>query len=98
MVIRALDHVPQCYTSKDGTVIFTLIRAAFLRDQSVTLSFDGVDDVPSSFVNAAFLNLLDSFPLDYIQKNLKVVDSTRQINDIIRRRFAVAHSSPVIAA
>lgn len=88
MVIRILDHVPQCYTWQDGAVILELIRKRFARDEEVVVSFDGVNDVPSSFVNAAFISLLDEYSFNYIRSRLKVIDSSWQINDMIKRRFA----------
>ena len=51
------------------------------------LSFDGVEDVPSSFVNAAFVPLLGSYSYDFIKAHLQVINSTRQINDMIKRRL-----------
>lgn len=87
MVIRILDHVRQCYTSQDGAVISALIRNAFASGEKVKVSFNGVTDVPSSFVNGAFVALLDCYSFDYIRANLSVVDSTPQINDMIKRRF-----------
>lgn len=87
MVINALDHVAACYTWEDGRVIAGLIRSAFRRSEAVILSMSGVDDVPSSFVNAAFVELLDDYSHAHIRKNLRIIDSTPQINRMIRRRF-----------
>ena len=88
MVIHALHHVPHCYTSQDGEVIRRLISDGFKRGEKVTLSFSGVGDVPSSFVNAALVALLDDFNFDYLRSHLEIVDSNSQINDMIRRRLA----------
>ena len=87
MVIYALEHVPHCYTSQDGEVIHKLISAGLSRGEQVTLSFSGVHDVPSSFVNAALVALLDNFSFDYIRGHLTILDSNPQINDMIRRRL-----------
>ena len=96
MVINVLDHVPQCYTGQDGAVIGSLIRDGFARGDDVTVSFLGVDNAPSSFVNAAFVDLLDSYSFDYIRRHLLVINSSPQINDLIRRRFSFA-TSPLAA-
>lgn len=87
MVVNVLDHVPHCYTWQDGAVIASIIRQAFDRGEHVVVSFSGVDDVPSSFVNAAFVSLLTEYGYDYIRTHLSVTNSTRQINDMIHRRF-----------
>ncbi len=87
MVIRLLDHVKQCATYEDGNVIYKLISPEVVAGQDVVLSFEGVTAIPSAFVNAAFVRLAESVSLDEIRKHLKIVDSTRQINDLIRSRF-----------
>jgi hypothetical protein len=87
MVIRALDYVPQCYTQQDGEKVYNVIFP-FLRDgKQIELSFDGVDVVPSSFVNTALIALLDVVSFDVIKRNLRFVNTTSQINEIIRNRF-----------
>ncbi|KQX19053.1 MULTISPECIES: STAS-like domain-containing protein [unclassified Sphingomonas] len=85
MVVRALDHVRQCYSSADGAVINHVLRDAFAQDSKVTLSFDGVVDIPSSFVNAALVPLLDEVSFDWLKSHLAVVDANRQIADMVRR-------------
>ncbi len=87
MVITALDHVPHCYTADDGLTIQRLVDAAMRRGEDVELSFAGVHAaVPSSFVNAAFVGLLERYGLDTIKRSLKITNSTRQINEMIRSR------------
>lgn len=85
MVVKALDHVRQCYSRDDGAVIAQVLRAAFARGDHVTFSFADVTDVPSSFVNAAFVSLLDTYTVDWLRRHLTVVDATHQIADIFRR-------------
>lgn len=87
MVIKALDYVPHCYTWDTGAVIGKIIRGSFSSGKAVTISFSGVTDTPSSFINAAFIALLNDYSFDYIKSNLKIIDCNRQIVDMIRRRF-----------
>ncbi|MFD1789687.1 STAS-like domain-containing protein [Sphingomonas floccifaciens] len=96
MVITALDHVPQCYTSADGLIIGSILRRS-LRSGRTTLSFAGVDDVPSSFVNSAIVSLLDEFSAARIRSDLSIVDSNRQINEMIRRCMNSAVRVPEFA-
>lgn len=86
-VIKALDVVPDCYTWQSGDVVARVIRDAFSQGRAVTISFAGVTDVPTSFVNAAFISLLDDYSFDFIKSHLKLVSCTKQIADIVRRRF-----------
>lgn len=87
MVIRALDIVRQCYTQDDGMKVFNEILPRLKQGERVELSFEGVETVPSSFINTALIHLLDVVTFDTIKSNLRFVDTTRQINDMIRSRF-----------
>lgn len=92
--IRVLDRVAQCSSYEDGERIFRLITAALDNeerlDSKVEVDFEGVRSVPSAFVNAALVQLLDRYSFDYIRSHLNVVGSTRQINDLVKRRFEFA--------
>jgi hypothetical protein len=87
MVIRALDLVPQCYTQDDGYVIFQALYPRLQKGEKIELSFDGVETVPSSFINTSLIHLLDRVSFDVIKSNLRFVNTTRQINEMIRSRF-----------
>lgn len=88
MVIRVLDYVTHCSSYAEGDAIFQIIAPHIQSGEDVTLSFDGVDAVPSSFINAAIVRLAEVVSLDTLKAHLKVIDSTRQINDLIRSRIA----------
>jgi hypothetical protein len=87
MVIVVREHVPQCYTWEDGAVIGRIIHNLFSLGEQATVSFRGVDNVPSSFVNGAFVTLLDDFDFEFIKRHLSVIESNRSINQMIRRRL-----------
>lgn len=87
MVINVLDHVPRCYTYEDGRLIADQIARALRHGEPAIVSFAGVDAVPSSFVNAAFVGLLAEFPLAQIKRLVQVRNSTRQINSLIKERL-----------
>ncbi|MDR3528626.1 MAG: STAS-like domain-containing protein [Rhizomicrobium sp.] len=97
MVIHPLNHVKDCNTWDSGAAIACLIRKGFADTDLVVVSFSGITDVPSSFVNAAFISLLDSYSFDYIKTHLKVTDASRQIIGMIKRRFEFV-TSQVAAA
>ncbi|WP_375428846.1 STAS-like domain-containing protein [uncultured Sphingomonas sp.] len=90
MVITVLDHVPHCYTPQDGTVILALLRPAFARGQRITLSFSGVSDVPSSFINASLVPFVQAYGADWVKAHLVLTGVTRQVADMVRRCFANA--------
>lgn len=88
MVVRALDHVAQCYTQADGQKIYETILPLLQKGQRVELSFEGVETVPSSFINNALIRLLDNIPFDKIKSDLKFLNTTKQINEMIKTRFS----------
>jgi hypothetical protein len=94
MVIKVLEVVSDCQSWVSGDTLHKALLSAFnAGDAEVLVSFEGVDDVPSAFVNAAFLPLLDSWDFETIRRRLRVVNSTRQINDMIKRRLTFEASA-----
>ncbi|WLW63699.1 STAS-like domain-containing protein [Achromobacter aegrifaciens] len=85
--IRLLEYVPHCYNGDDGRVIRDLLTGYLKRQEPVTVSFSGVQSVPSSFINVALISLLSSFSFEQIRRQLRFVDTTSQINEMIRTRF-----------
>lgn len=81
------DEVESIAFNRDGDVIFNLIYDAFRKNQKVTVSFEGIYAVNTSFVNSAFIELLEFFSFEEIMKNLKFAHSTKQINSTIVKRF-----------
>lgn len=88
MVVRALDLVSRCYSNDDGHKLYIVVVERLRRNEKITISFEGVDSLPSSFVNSAFIALLDDFSFDFIKSHLTFVRTTPQINEMIRNRFA----------
>lgn len=87
MVIRVLDHTINPSSYKDGEVIFTLISDLIKQDQQVVVDFSGLTSIPSAFVNSAFIRLLEHFSFEQVKRNLSFINSTRQINQLIKSRF-----------
>lgn len=88
MVIKALDIVRQCYSNADGHQLFKVVDDYVKRSEPVTVSFQGVDTVPSSFVNSAFIALLETYDFEIIKNTLSFSNTTQQINEMIKTRFA----------
>ena len=86
-MIRVLDYVDQCYNSTDGQIIHDVIASHLKRNDILTVSFSGVDSVPSSFVNTALVALLRRYDFSQIKRLLRFVDTNSQINEMIRTRF-----------
>lgn len=88
MVIKVLELVPDCNSRSSGEIVGAAILSALQSNRKATISFVGVNDVPSVFVNSAFVPLLEHFSYDRLRQMLTVTNSTRQINDIIKRRLS----------
>jgi hypothetical protein len=88
MVIKVVDVVAAANTGDQGYSLYLVLRSAMSNSDVVVLSFEGVPVATSSFVNAAFVSLLDEFSFPNIKAKLRVVQSTKQINDLIRARLA----------
>jgi hypothetical protein len=86
VVIRILDIASGANTSEQGALVFATLQEA-LGTGSAVVSFDGIQTATSSFVNASFVALLDCFSYGELRERLRVIDSTRQINDMIKRRL-----------
>ncbi|CAZ87328.1 hypothetical protein THI_3664 [Thiomonas arsenitoxydans] len=82
-----MDHVRTASSYEDGDVIFRLILPPVMEGQRVEVDFTGITSVPSAFVNAAFVRLLEQVSLERAREVLTFVQSTRQINELIRSRF-----------
>lgn len=93
MVIRIIDFTPRPSTYEDGELIYAQICEVIEKNETVEISFEGVPSVPSAFVNSAFIRLLEKHPFELIRSKLKIVNSTKFINDLIRSRFEFASQS-----
>lgn len=87
MVIRIRDLVPGADTADQGGVLLPVLSAAMASDRSFTVSFAGIQTATSSFVNVSFVALLDKYSLATIKQRMRVTNSTRQINEMIRTRM-----------
>ncbi|MFU2208167.1 STAS-like domain-containing protein [Solidesulfovibrio sp. C21] len=87
MVVRVLDYVVRCSTEEDGDAIFKVISPLITRRSKVTVSFEGVTSTTSSFVNAAFIELLGLMSFEELKTYLWFTNSTQKINALIKKRF-----------
>jgi hypothetical protein len=74
-------------TSDQGELIKSHLVKAITANEPISLTFEGVQTATSSFVNTSFVALLSEFSLEQIKRNVRVVKSSRQINDMIKTRL-----------
>jgi hypothetical protein len=87
MVIQVLHLAGAADTQDQGAVVYLELVEALKQHQVVSISFAGIDIATSSFVNTSFARLLELMTLDDIKKRIRVTSSTRQINEMIKRRL-----------
>jgi len=87
VTIRIFDAAGGADTSAQGDLAYAKLIAGLRSPQDVEVSFDGVKTATSSFVNTSFVKLLEDWPLDELKRRMRVVHSTRQINDMIKSRL-----------
>lgn len=75
------------FSNDDGNVLFKEIEYLFNLEEKVNVSFEGISGLNSSFVNSAFIQLLNDFTFEFIKDNLKFSNSNKQINKLILSRF-----------
>lgn len=87
MVITVMEHVTSASSYDDGEVIFRLLLDPIRQGKTVSVDFTGVTSIPSAFVNSAFIRLLENVSFEQVRTTLTFINSTRQINELIRSRF-----------
>jgi hypothetical protein len=85
--ISVVDVAGRGDTADQGVLLHKALVTS-LRNSSgpVSISFQGLTTVTSSFANLAFVQLLTEWPLSELKKRLKIVNSTRQINEMVKSR------------
>ncbi len=59
-----------CVSAKDGEVVYTRIKTALDKGDKVRLSFDGVRDLTSSFLNSAVGQLYGTFSEERLKETM----------------------------
>ncbi|HEX8624174.1 MAG TPA: STAS-like domain-containing protein [Allosphingosinicella sp.] len=93
MDLKVLELVQDCNTAAEGAVVYEAVRAYIAKGQHITLSFSGADSVPSSFVNASIVRLVEELGFDQVRKSLAMVNCTPQVTDMLRRCIRNAATS-----
>ncbi|UJX47177.1 STAS-like domain-containing protein [Xanthobacter sp. YC-JY1] len=88
MVIRVVDFLPSADTAEQGAVLHNMLLDELKSGTTITVSFYHIQSATSSFVNAAFVDLLSHFGFDELKKRLRIVESSRQINEMIKSRLS----------
>lgn len=85
MDVKVLNIVDSCNTAAEGAALFDAIWPRLKDDKEVNISFDGVSEVTSSFVNASIVQLVLQIDYDSVGARLAISDISKQSAEIIRR-------------
>jgi hypothetical protein len=86
--ISVVDVAGRGDTANQGIMLHTALVSSLRNSNGpVAVNFQGLTTVTSSFANLAFVQLLTEWPLSELKKRLKIVNSTRQINDMVKSRL-----------
>jgi hypothetical protein len=93
MVIKIIDLAPNASSYADGEVVYLILLDELRKGSKIQVDFEGILTIPSAFVNAAFVRLLEEFDLDHIKKSINFIGTTKFINEMIKNRFEFVASS-----
>jgi hypothetical protein len=89
--ISVRDLVSGADTVEEGRIIATALTAARGEHDLVALSFSGIGSASSSFVTASLIPALRELGFDGFKRRVRIVESSWQIADVIKRRVALEH-------
>ena len=84
MVIVVKNLVAGCNTNAEGECIHAEILKALAISNKVEISFSQLSAATTSFVNSAFVELLDVMSFEDIKNRIHISHSSRQINSLIK--------------
>jgi uncharacterized protein DUF4325 len=87
VTIQIHDLVAGANTADQGSAVLPHLRSAMAGGAPFVVSFGDIQTATSSFVNASFVPLLRDFSFWDIKSRMRVTDSTRQINQMIKARL-----------
>ncbi|PNY18711.1 STAS-like domain-containing protein [Streptococcus parauberis] len=87
VIIDVKKEIDFVNNNDSGLELNKTIKSFFDKGQRVIVSFNGITEVSSSFVNSAFIELLNDYSFSYIRENLGFKNSNKQINELIKNRF-----------
>jgi len=87
IIVRVFDIVggPICVSAEDGQRLFDKIATLLREGKQVGLSFEQVDTLISTFLNAAVGQLYGEFPEERIRELLSVRDIEADDLDVLKR-------------
>lgn len=70
-----------CVTDEDGTKVYDVINNALFDEKKIIISFDGVTDLTSVFLNNAIGQLYGKYQEAFVKSKISVTDISK--NDVV---------------
>ncbi len=74
-----------CVAPEDGEKVYQKIREALREDKNVEISFEGIEDLTSLFLNIAIGQLYNEFEHEELKRRLSVTDASPQDLETLKR-------------
>lgn len=87
MVINVSSLITHCYTYEEGLILSKAIIDALSTEKKIQLSFKGINAISSSFINGAFIPVIKNIGLSSFMEKIKIIDSNKTINEVIKLRL-----------
>lgn len=84
IIIKDIIKSDMCVTQTDGETVFMRVYEAFQANEEVTLSFSEIKFVISAFLNPALGLLYKYYDAEYLNRNLKLVEITRDQREMVK--------------
>ena len=98
MVITVRKIVAACDTYDQGTVLRGVLLSHIQEHGSVVVSFEGVSNATTSFVNAAFVEMLRHMSFDDFKRRVQITRAHRQVAGMIKERMLFESNRRAFAA
>jgi hypothetical protein len=87
MVIHIKSIINYCDTYEDGQIVYKNIQFVLKNHEKLILSFKGINAISSSFINGAFIPLVNILGLDKFKQKIQIIDSNKTMNRLIVDRL-----------
>jgi hypothetical protein len=85
IVLTEAVESPYCVSSSDGLAVHDCVAEQLRKGTDVVVSFAGVEEITSAFLNAAIGQLYGEFPEEAIRDHLHVIGADRDHLVLLKR-------------
>ena len=83
-IINIKDITEGTASNASGFSVYTVMKNSLTSDNKITLSFDGVNSMSSSFLNSSVGAFIDDYGFDAFKKNVSIINYTPSTLNMIK--------------